>query len=194
RPSYTVVVGVPSPGYRWLLGDVVRGERGFDGASVSDSAGVEELHTFHKLAPDLARAALLALRAGVDCDLPDGNAYRTIAGEVRAGRIPMALVDRACAHMLRLKFRAGMFEAGPVDPRVAARLTANDEARALALETARKAITLLKNDGTLPLAPGAHRRVAVIGPNSAITRLGGYSSIPRSSVTLLDGIRAKLAG
>ncbi len=193
-PSYNEIDGVPSHANTWLLGDVLRGEWGFDGAIVSDYAGVEELHTFHKLAPDLGHAALLALRAGVDCDLPDGNAYRTIAGEVRAGRIPMALVDRACAHMLRLKFRAGMFEAGPVDPRVAARLTANDEARALALETARKAITLLKNDGTLPLAPGAHRRVAVIGPNSAITRLGGYSSIPRSSVTLLDGIRAKLAG
>ncbi len=193
-PSYNEIDGVPSHANTWLLGEVLRGEWGFDGAIVSDYAGVEELHTFHKLAPDLGHAALLALRAGVDCDLPDGNAYRTIADEVRAGRIPMALVDRACAHMLRLKFRAGMFEAGPVDARAAARLTANDEARALALETARKAITLLKNDGTLPLTPGAHKRVAVIGPNSAITRLGGYSSIPRSSVTLLDGVRAKLAG
>src|SRR5690606_27824668 len=61
-------------------------------------------------------------------------------------------------------------------------------------EAARKAITLLTNDGTLPLTAGAHQRVAVIGPNTAITRLGGYSSIPKTSVTLLDGIRARLAG
>jgi beta-glucosidase len=193
-PSYNEIDGVPSHANTWLLGDVLRGEWGFDGAIVSDYAGVEELHTFHKLAPDLGHAALLALRAGVDCDLPDGNAYRTIADEVRAGRIPMALVDRACAHMLRLKFRAGMFEAGPVDAAAAARLTANPEARALALEAARKAITLLTNDGTLPLTAGAHARVAVIGPNAAITRLGGYSSIPKTSVTLLDGIRTKLEG
>jgi beta-glucosidase len=193
-PSYNEIDGVPSHANTWLIGKVLRGEWGFDGAIVSDYAGVEELFTFHKLAPDLGAAALLALRAGVDCDLPDGNAYRKIAEEVQAGRIPLALVDRACAHMLRLKFRAGMFEAGPVDAAAAARLTANPEARALALEAARKAITLLKNDGTLPLTAGAHPRVAVIGPNSAITRLGGYSSIPKTSVTLLDGIRAKLAG
>ncbi len=193
-PSYNEIDGVPSHANTWLLGTVLRGEWGFDGAIVSDYAGVEELSTFHKIAPDLGAAALCALRAGVDCDLPDGNAYRKITEEVQAGRIPMALLDRAVAHMLRLKFRSGMFEAGPTDPVAAARLTANPEARALALEAARKAITLLKNDGTLPLAAGAHGRVAVIGPNAAIARLGGYSSIPRTTVSLLDGIKARLAG
>ena len=99
------------------------------------------------------------------------------------------------AHMLTLKFRAGMFEQGPIDPRASARLTANDEARALALETARKAICLLKNDDNLlPLDAGVHKRVAVVGPNAAITRLGGYSSIPRTSVNLLQGVQARLKG
>src|SRR6186713_446066 len=153
-PSYNEIDGVPSHANKWLIGDVLRGEWGFDGAIVSDYAGVEELATFHKLAPDLGAAALLALRAGVDCDLPDGNGYRKITEEVQAGRIPMALLDRAVVHMLRLKFRSGAFEAGPTDAAAAARLTANPEARALALEAARKAITLLSNDGTLPLNAG----------------------------------------
>src|SRR5690606_1542398 len=101
----------------------------------------------------------------------------------------------ACANMLRLKFRAGLFdEAVPVDAAAAARLTANDEARALALETARKTMVLLKNDGTLPLAAGEHKRVAVIGPNAAVTRLGGYSSLPRTRISLLDGVRTRLEG
>src|SRR4029079_17869485 len=107
--------------------------------------------TLHHLAADPGHAALLALQAGVDSDLPDGAAYRKIGAEVQAGRIPVALVDRACAHMLRMKFRAGLFEAAPTDPAAAARLTANPEARALALDAARKAVTLLVNDGTLPL-------------------------------------------
>jgi beta-glucosidase len=51
---------------------------------------------------------------------------------------------------------------------------------------------LLKNDGTLPLKPGAHKRIAVIGPNAAVARLGGYSSIPRQAVSLLDGVKAHL--
>ncbi len=193
-PSYNEIDGVPSHANKWLLKEMLRGEWGFDGAIVSDYAAIEELSTFHKVAANLGDASRLALEAGVDCDLPDGVAYRSLADEVRGGRVSLALVDAACAHMLRMKFRAGLFEAGPIDPAAAAKLTANDEARALALETARKAMVLLKNDGILPLTPGAHKRVAVIGPNAAVTRLGGYSSLPKTRISLLDGIRKRLEG
>lgn len=193
-PSYNEIDGVPSHANRWLLNDVLRGEWGFDGAIVSDYAAIGELATLHHVAPDLAAAAKLALIAGVDSDLPDGEAFRTLGDQVRAGKVPLALVDQACRRILTLKFRAGLFEAAPVDPRAAAKLTANAEALALAREAAVKAITLLTNDGTLPLRPGAHERVAVIGPNAAVARLGGYSSIPTDPVSLLDGVRARLAG
>ncbi|MGE7204109.1 glycoside hydrolase family 3 N-terminal domain-containing protein [Sphingomonas sp. NPDC019816] len=193
-PSYNEIDGVPSHANRWLLGDVLRGEWGFDGAVVSDYAAIPELATFHHVAADLGEAAGAALAAGVDGDLPDGVAYRTLADGVRQGRVPLALVDAACARMLTLKFRAGLFEEGPVDPRAAARLTADAEALSLAREAAAKSIVLLKNDGTLPLSSERHRRIAVIGPNAAIARLGGYSSIPTAPVSLLDGIRARLKG
>jgi beta-glucosidase len=193
-PSYNEIDGVPSHANRWLLHDILRGEWGFDGAIVSDYAAIGELASLHHVAPDMATAAKLALIAGVDSDLPDGEAFRTLGDQVRAGKVPLALVDLACRRMLTLKFRAGLFEAAPVDPRAAARLTANAEALALAREAAVKAITLLTNDGTLPLKPGAHKRVAVIGPNAAIARLGGYSSIPTNPVSLLDGVRARLNG
>ncbi len=193
-PSYNEIDGVPSHANRWLLHDVLRGEWGFDGAIVSDYAAIPELSYFHHLAKDMDGAALLALQAGVDCDLPDGVAYRGLAAAVRGGKVPVALVDAACANMLRMKFRTGLFEAGPVDPAAAAKLTGNAEARALALEAARRSIALLVNDGTLPLVAGTHKRVAVIGPNAAVTRLGGYSSIPRQTVSLLDGVRARLSG
>jgi beta-glucosidase len=193
-PSYNEIDGVPSHANVWLLQKVLRGEWGFDGAIVSDYAAIPELAYFHHLAKDMDGAAHLALLAGVDSDLPDGVAYRGLAAAVRAGKVPVALVDAACANMLRMKFRAGLFEAQPADPKVAARLTSNVEARALARDAARRSIALLVNDGTLPLTAGKHKRVAVIGPNAAITRLGGYSSIPRETVSLLDGVRAHLAG
>jgi beta-glucosidase len=193
-PSYNEIDGVPSHANVWLLQKVLRGEWGFDGAIVSDYAAIPELAYFHHLAKDMDGAAHLALLAGVDSDLPDGVAYRGLAAAVRAGKVPVALVDAACANMLRMKFRAGLFEAQPADPKVAARLTSNAEARALARDAARRSIALLVNDGTLPLTAGKHKRVAVIGPNAAITRLGGYSSIPREMVSLLDGVRAHLAG
>ena len=193
-PSYNEVDGVPSHASRWLLGDVLRKEWGFDGAIVSDYAAIGELASFHRIAADENDAALKALEAGVDCDLPDGRAYRGLADAVRAGKVPLALIDTACRHMLTLKFRSGMFEAGPADANAAAALTANAEARALALEAARRSIVLLTNDGILPLKPGTHPKVAVIGPNAAVARLGGYSSTPRTTVSLLEGIKTRLAG
>lgn len=192
-PSYNEIDGVPSHQNVWLLGDILRGEWHFDGAVVSDYGAVPELHTIHHVQPDLEATARAALRAGVDCELPDGIAYRTLVDQVRAGKVPAEAVDVACARMLTLKFRAGLFE-NPWPRRDWDALTGNGEARALALKAAHRSIALLKNDGTLPLAAGAHRRVAVIGPNAAIARLGGYSSIPRQAVSLLDGVRAKLAG
>ena len=193
-PSYNEIDGVPSHANTWLLGSILRGEWGFDGAVVSDYAAIPELDYFHHVAASKEGAAKLALEAGVDCDLPDGVAYRTLADEVRAGHVPLALVDAACARMLTMKFRAGLFEEGPIDARAAARLTANAEALALAREAAGRSIALLVNDGTLPLTPGAHGRVAVIGPNAAVARLGGYSSEPVAPVSLLEGVRARLKG
>lgn len=191
-PSYNEIDGVPSHANRWLLGDVLRGEWGFGGVIVSDYGAVEELATIHHIATDRRDAARLALAAGVDCELPDGVAYRTLADQVRAGTVAQAAVDRACARMLALKFRAGLFEDPFADARAAARLTGNAEARALALEAARKSLCLLVNDGTLPLA--ASGRIAVIGPNAVVARLGGYSSEPRQAIGLLEGIRAVAGG
>ncbi|MEG8046421.1 glycoside hydrolase family 3 N-terminal domain-containing protein [Sphingomonas aerolata] len=193
-PSYNEIDGVPSHANRWLLNDVLRGEWGFDGAIVSDYAAIGELASLHHIAADKAEAARLALAAGVDSDLPDGEAYRSLADQVRAGRVAIEAVDAACRRMLTLKMRSGMFEQAIVDPQAAARMTGNAEARALALEAARRSIALLVNDGVLPLTPGAHKRVAVIGPNAAVARLGGYSSIPKATVSLLEGVRARLKG
>ncbi len=193
-PSYNEIDGVPSHANRWLLNDVLRGEWGFDGAIVSDYAAIGELASLHHIAADKAEAARLALAAGVDSDLPDGEAYRSLADQVRGGRVAIEAVDAACRRMLTLKMRSGMFEQAIVDPQAAARMTGNAEARALALEAARRSIALLVNDGVLPLTPGAQKRVAVIGPNAAVARLGGYSSIPKATVSLLEGVRARLKG
>ena len=193
-PSYNEVDGVPSHVNRWLLGDVLRGEWHFGGIIVSDYRAIEDLVDLHHVAPDVPTAAIDALHAGVDCELPDGIAYATLATSVRAGRVSEAAIDAAVARILAFKFRAGLFENPYADPAREARITGNAEARALALKAAHRTIALLANDGTLPLAAGAHRHVAVIGPNAAIARLGGYSSVPKQKVSLLDGIEAKLAG
>jgi beta-glucosidase len=92
--------------------------------------------------------------------------------------------------MLTIKFLAGLFESPYADADYAEEITDNAEARALAEEAARKAIVLLKNDGTLPLDPSALGTLAVIGPNADKELLGGYSNVPTHVITVLEGIEA----
>jgi beta-glucosidase len=192
-PSYNEIDGLPSHANRWLLHDILRGEMGFTGAVVSDYRGIEELFELHQVEPDFAGAAIRALRAGVDFDLPDGEAFVTLQQSLAQGRITQAEIDNAVRRMLRLKFLAGLFENPYADARYAEAITDNAEARALAEEAARKSIILLKNDGTLPLRAETLETLAVIGPNAAQAQLGGYSNVPTRAISVLDGIRAKLA-
>jgi beta-glucosidase len=191
-PSYNEIDGVPSHANRWLLHDVVRGEWGFKGIIVSDYSGIDQLMSLHHVEPDIASAAIRALNAGVDVDLPDGAAYRTLVDSVRQGRVAESQIDAAVRRILELKFLSGLFEHPYADADAADALTGNAEARALALEAAHRTVVLLKNDGTLPLSIAPHRTLAVIGPNAAVARLGGYSSVPRQAISALDGIRARL--
>jgi beta-glucosidase len=95
--------------------------------------------------------------------------------------------------MLDLKFRAGLFENPYADANAAVKITNNAEAKALALKSAQRAITLLKNDGTLPLAIGNGKpTIAVIGPSANVARLGGYYGQPPVTVPILEGIKSKV--
>ncbi len=193
-PSYNEIDGVPSTANVWLLQKVLRGEWGFKGAVVSDYYAIEDLQRLHHVAATPEEAARLALKAGVDIDLPSPGAYATLTQQVRDGLVPMSSIDTAVRRLLTLKFRAGLFEHPFADPEQAVALTNNSDARALALKAAQRTIVLLKNDGTLPLQlPAAKTPVlAVIGPNAAVARLGGYSSQPPVTVSILEGIRAKV--
>jgi beta-glucosidase len=195
-PSYNEIDGRPSHANTWLLGDVLRGEWKFDGAVVSDYYAITDLQTIHEIAGSSDEAALLALAAGVDSDLPSGGAYSGLVKLVRNGKVPEAKIDAAVRHMLSLKFRAGLFENPYADVKAATAVTNNAEARAIALKVAQRSITLLKNDGMLPLAMpkagAAKPTIAVIGPSAAVARLGGYYGQPPVTVSILDGIKAKV--
>jgi beta-glucosidase len=190
--SYNEIDGVPSHVNRWLLQDILRGEMGFKGAVVSDYFAIKELIDVHHITTDPIAAAVRALKAGVSSDLPDGGNFALLPKALAEGRIQQADIDRAVSDMLRLKFLAGLFEQPYADAKYAEKITGNAEARALALEAARKSVVLLKNDGVLPLRADALKTLAVIGPNAARVELGGYSNVPKHVVTLLDGIKAKL--
>jgi beta-glucosidase len=190
--SYNEIDGVPSHANRWLLHDVLRGEWGYQGAVVSDYYGIDQLVDIHHVEPDHASGAIRAMNAGVDIDLPDGGSYATLAKSVREGRISEAKIDEAVRRILTLKFEAGLFEHPFVDGAAADALTGDAQARSIALRAADRSVVLLKNDGVLPLSTDKIRTLAVIGPNAAVARLGGYAGGPRQTVNVLEGLRAKV--
>ncbi|MBP1604508.1 MAG: beta-glucosidase, partial [Acidobacteria bacterium] len=197
-PSYNEIDGVPSHANRWLIQDVLRGEWGFRGFTVSDYFAIRELNetktnaTSHYVARDGRHAAELAVRAGVDIELPDPDCYPNLVDLVRDGVIHESLIDDRVRPMLRAKFLLGLFDDPYVDPAEAERVVRDPFHRALALEAARKTITLLKNDGPLlPLDEHRVKRIAVIGPNADRAMLGGYSGVPLHADTVLQGIRMR---
>ena len=180
-PSYNEMDGVPSHKNRWLLGRVLRQEWGFDGMVVSDYYAIDQMVSQH------------GVEAGVDVELPDIAAYAKLAELVKDGRLSESVLDRAVARVLRAKFLAGLFEDPYVDPDRAQRVSNTPEHQAVALEAARRAIVLLKNEGALlPLDLAKQKTIAVIGPNAKGVRLGGYSSEPGRGVDILDGIKQKV--
>jgi beta-glucosidase len=191
-PSYNELDGVPSHKNKWLIQRVLREEWGFPGLVVSDYYAVRQLWERHAVAADLADAARQALEAGIDIELPDAEAFPTLVEQLKDGRISESTIDRAVGRGLRAKFLAGLFDDPYVDPDRAEKVANTPEHQALALDAARKAIVLLKNDkGLLPLDRGKLRTIAVIGPNAKGVHLGGYSGEPGRGVSLLQGITEK---
>lgn len=191
--SYNEIDGIPAHANEWLMQDVLRHEWGFQGFIVSDYYGIPQLQTLHRVAQSEAEAAQQALAVGIDLELPDIQCYGTLVEQIKAGKISEALLDQTVARMLRAKFLTGLFDDPYVDPDYAVQITNNAAHQQLALEAARKAVILLKNEKRLlPLERTKLKSLAVIGPNAEKLHLGGYSDNPGRGVSILEGIRAKV--
>jgi beta-glucosidase len=191
--SYNEIDGVPSHGNSWLLNDILRDEWGFDGAVVADYFAISELERRHSVVGSLAEAGALALKSGVDIELPDGAAYYTLKEQVESGDFDIKYIDQAVRRILDMKVRGNVFDTPYSDGAYADEITGNQEARDLALKAAQKAPVLLKNENDLlPLSISNYSKIAVIGPNSDVTILGGYSDEPRQTISILDGLKTKI--
>jgi beta-glucosidase len=196
--SYNEIDGVPSHANRWLLRDLLRKDWGFKGFVVSDYFAIWELgyrpdtHG-HFVAKDRKESCALAVKAGVNIELPDPDCYLSLVELVRKGVLKEKELEDLVAPMLEWKFRMGLFDDPYVDPAEAERVVGCEEHSALALKAAHEAITLLRNEnGVAPLDAKKLKTIAVIGPNAHRGLLGGYSGVPKHNVTVLDGIRAKV--
>ncbi|MEU8240964.1 glycoside hydrolase family 3 N-terminal domain-containing protein [Actinoplanes missouriensis] len=173
--SYSEIDGVPAGASRAVLTDLLRGRLGFTGSVVSDYSTVEWLHTRQGVASSAAEAGELALAAGLDVELPAAVGFKTLEDSVREGRIDEAVLDDAVRRVLVDKFQLGLFDNPYVDADPIELSAAQSEGAALSRELADASITLLKNQGQLPLAKSG--RLAVIGPHaeSAMVNFAAYT-------------------
>ena len=161
---------------RRILTEILRDKLGFEGLVVSDYEAIEMIHSYHAMAADRKEAATLALRAGIDVELPIRKCYGDpLKAALEAGEVGIEFVDTAVRRHLQKKFELGLFENPYVDEGRVMEVFETPSQRSLAREIACKSMVLLKNDGVLPLVKPA--TVAVIGPNADAPRnmLGDYS-------------------
>ena len=191
--TYPAIDGVPTHASEKLLTRILRQELGFDGLVLSEGGGIGTL-VYEGLAPTQKEAGALALAAGVDVGISYESGYMLdLLASVREGKVPMSLIDRSVRRILKQKFRLGLFEKPLVDPERAVQTVHQPEHQDLALQAAREAIVLLKNEKKLLPLRKSLRSIAVIGPNADDPRnqLGDYipTTIPQHIVTVLEGIK-----
>src|SRR5215218_3204209 len=206
--SFNAINGVPGCGNRELETDILKGEWGFDGFIESDYTAVAEMRACpprtpdegpcgHGVAADGPDAAAKAFNAGTDSEMVS-TFIRDYGRQLLAdGRISMARLDDAVRRILRVKFRAGLFEHPYVDPAKAEAAQLLPDAVAAARRAAGRSMVLLKNtDGLLPLDPA--KKTAVIGPlaDSAHDMLGPWwgKGQDADAVSVLTGVTAQSPG
>ena len=171
---------------RSILTDLLRGELGFDGLVVSDYQAIIMIHNYHHVAGDASGAAALALRAGIDVELPAPACYQdALKQAIESGQVPMDWVDGAVTRHLTKKFELGLFEGPYVDEGRVLEVFDSPAQRELAFQIACQSMVLLSNDGLLPLRQSLGT-LAVIGPNADEWRslVGAYSYAAQSEYML----------
>ena len=202
--AHTAIDGIPCSNNKWLMDDILRKEWGFKGFIVPDNTDVQKNFTVHSQAQSYAESTKWCIEAGLDTDLAwtygiNDTARLCYLTElpklVKERKLSVKVIDQSVARILRIKFKLGLFENPYQDPALAERLAKSPAHRALARESARQGIVLLKNEkNVLPLDDSKLKTVALIGPNADVSRLGGYTCLEADEISPLEAITERLTG
>ena len=187
--AYNRVNGEPACGSQTLLVKTLREKWGFEGHVVSDCWAISDFHNHHHVTATAPESAAMAIKAG--CDLNCGNTYLHMLAALQEGLVTEEQITEAAVRLFTTRYMLGLFADDCEFDAIPYSACDADENNALALEAAEKCMTLLKNDGTLPLDASSIRTLAVIGPNadSVQALIGNYHGTSSRHVTFLAGIR-----
>ena len=196
---YNNVNGQPGCASDFLLKDQLRDKWKFDGYVVSDCGAVLDIERGHHYTKTLAEAGAVSLKAGMDNEcvdffapVLDNSDYVKYLDAVKQGLLTEKEIDVSVKRLIRARLALGMFDPPEMVKYAQTPDSENDSEahRQLALKIARETMTLLKNDGVLPLSATV-KRIAVVGPLADEIRVleGNYNGTPSRATTALDGIR-----
>ncbi|MGC3961707.1 MAG: glycoside hydrolase family 3 N-terminal domain-containing protein [Verrucomicrobiota bacterium] len=163
--SFSSWNGAKMHGQKHLVADVLKGELGFKGFTISDWAAIDQLPFDYK------GSIAASINAGLDMAMVvtspgQPNSYvdfiTKLTELVNEGRVPQSRIDDAVRRILRTKFESGAFAAKPVNPALTAAIGSSAH-REVARDCVRQSLVLLKNDpAALPLAKNL-KRLHVVG-------------------------------
>ena len=153
----------PLTANRRLMHDVLRNELGFDGFVITDWDNTKNLLTRQHLAKDIEEASIMAAKAGNDMIMVTLDFYEAMLSALKNGAVDISVIDEAVLHILTIKYEMELFE--KPEKKGKADCFSCDEHLAVALDASRKSVTLLRNNGMLPLN-SVCKKIAVIGPNA----------------------------
>ncbi len=173
--TYSDIDGLPMSVNSHYTQKVLRDDLGFNGIAVCDGLSINRVIAVQGMYEDREELAGAALKAGIDADTMITTVYNHIVDGVKNGKVDEADLDACVLRTLQAREEMGLLDDPYVDPEKAVEVYADPAADALSAEIAQKSITLLKNDGILPLKDV--KKIAVVGPfaNKISTMFGGYA-------------------
>lgn len=194
--AYNRFEGEPCCGSDQLLMQILRKKWGFKGIVISDCGAIADFYkeNAHKTHKDAAKASAAAVLSGTDLEC--GSSYKSLVKALKDGDIQEKDIDVSVKRLLLARFRLGEMdnledvEWTNINPNT----IASEKHAELALEAARKSITLLQNRNNILPIKSDGMTIAVMGPNAndPIMQWGNYNGTPKNTVTILDGIKNAL--
>ena len=191
--AYNRTNGEPCCANDPLMNGYLRGKWGFEGHYVSDCWAIRDFHENHKVTASEEESVKLALEMG--CDVNCGCTYQKVMSAYEKGMIDEETITRSCELLFTTRFLLGLFDKTEFD-NIPYTVVECDEHLKAAHKAAAESVVLLKNDGILPLDRKSYKTIGVVGPNadSRYALMGNYYGTSSQYITVLEGIRKKVAG
>jgi len=193
--AYNSYDGVPCVGNEWLLTKVLRDEWGFEGFVVADYHAVVHQWELHRTASDKSEAAAMAIKAGLDVELPRFDCFgEPLRDALEKKMLSESDIDQAVLRVLSVKDTIGLLDDARADVETAKKTHRCDMHLSLALEASLKSHVLLKNEKNILPLKDTVQRIAVIGPNADSIEMGDYTwdlLTKEQVVTPLEGLKER---